>query len=250
MSAAQVIPDLGGTGLDADVKPVWVTEGPKRVHLVHPEYLKRAHTAADLAAVVTQNGEPIVQSGETLTVGLVPPWRRYAIGPVLDGKAEVLAQHVFEAEHRRVYEDSFRFRGERLDDPDKRYVPAVREFVSWKKDVRNEGRLCPLGTHMEKQEPKRGAVAYDPAKDEFTDPRVDAVRQTMEAQLAEERRRREELEAKVNALVGRAPAKPPKPKREREMVTAPCGKEVAAPYLKAHKQFCKSGCRPEGGEAA
>lgn len=222
MSAAPLAPDLQGTGLDTGPAPVWIVEDretfKKRVHLVHPDYLRRAHTAADLSAIVTQDGEPITQAGETLTIGLVPPWRRYAIGPVVGGRAELLRQDEFERENAKVYIDSFRFRRERPDDEKLRAVPNVREFVSWKIDLQNPGRICPLGTHMEKQEPIRGAQAYDPARDEFSTAQTAAVRADLEEQLAEERRKREELEAKVNALAGvtAAPKRRGRPPKKRE----------------------------------
>lgn len=242
--SAEMIPDLEGTGLETGPKPVWIQEGPKRVHLVHPDYLKRAHTASDMNAVVTFGGQPIRANGEVLTIGMMLPWRRYAVGPVVNGEAEVLPQHDFEREHEKVYIDSFRFRGERVDDPKVRPIPSVREFVAWKKDPRFPGRICPLGTYTEKQEPIKGAQAYDPLKDEMYDKRAADVQSAIDAQLAEKDKQLAALEAKVNLLAGMVQDKPSKPKKEVEQVTAPCGTWTgAANRLHAHQRFCRSGCK-------
>jgi hypothetical protein len=266
--AAALIPDLQGTGLDTGPQPVWIKTSAKVSVLVHPSYLMRAHTKEDLTAVVTQFGVPIVQSGETLTVGLVPPWHRFAVGPVIDGKAEILSQDDFVREDERNYVDTFRFKGERIDDKDKRYIPNVRAFVSQKIDTRASGgypRLCPLGTHMLAEKPKAGAVVYDPAKDTVTPRQVDEVRQAFAAENAEKDRRLAELEAKVNELVGRKvdPAaanagtltdvrtvfdnfKTVRDKPAKPQATSKCGAWTGdATRLNSHVRFCKKGCKPE-----
>ena len=239
MSAA-LIPDLQGTGLDAGPAPVWIKSNAKTFHLVHPEYLRSPHTAAEMSAVVTQNGEPIVMGGETQTVGGVPPWRRFAIQHAVNGKAEILSQDDFVRAERRIFEDSFRLRGEKLEsDPDKRYIPNVRAFVSVKLDVMQPGRICPLGTHLEKQAVKQGPQAYDASNDRFIDRQVNEAEERMKAEIAAKDERLEALEAVVAKLAGQTPTPKPAP---AALVTAKCGKEVNAKYLKNHERFCKKGC--------
>lgn len=240
--SAQLIPDLGGdgTGLDAGPRPVWIQGASKKAfHFVDPRYLARAHTAAEMSAVVTFHGEPITQGGETLTVGLVPPWRRYAVGPVVDGKAELLSQDDFAREDRAVYENSFRYRGERVDDPDKRFIPSVRTFVMVKRDHMNPGRICPLGTHIGPQEVVKGAKAYDPANDRMVDRQVNEAEERLRSEIESKDARLAALEAQVQALVGKKPAPA---EDEPEMVMARCGREVKKMYLSQHVNKCKKGC--------
>jgi hypothetical protein len=240
-------PDLAGTGLDLDIRPVWI-EGAssKQKFLVHPNYLRNAHTKADMSAVVTFHGEPIAQSGETLTVGLVPPWRRFAVGPVQDGKAEVLPQQEFERLDEFLYMESFRLRGERPDDHSKRFVPNVVNFVKVKIDPMQKGRICPLGTHTTPQKAIVTDKAYDSKLDRMVDRQSDEAAERHRAELAEKDERLSKLEATVNALVGKT-VKPAN--LEAARVTAKCGKTVDPKYLKNHERFCKKGCQPEAAVA-
>lgn len=244
---ASAIPDLQGTGLDAGPRPVWIKkhESDKAPHLVHPRYLMRAHTREELAAVVTQNGVPIEQNGETLTIGIVPAWCRYAIGPVVGGKAELLSQDDFTREHEIVYMASFQLLGQRPDDKDKRYIPNVRAFVSVKADPFRPGRTCPLGTHLAKESPKEGKLVYDATRDAFTDRKANEVEERLRAELTEKTARLDALEAKVNQLVGREVEAPRAAVKAAapDKVTAKCGKEVDPRYIKQHARMCKKGCR-------
>jgi hypothetical protein len=244
-----VAPDLAGTGLDLDIRPVWI-EGasPKQRFLVHPNYLRNAHTKADMSAVVTFHGEPISQMGETLTIGLIPPWRRFAVGPVIDGKAEVLTQQEFERMDEFLYLESFRLRGERPDDHSKRFVPNVVNFVKVKLDPMQKGRICPLGTNTVPQKPIIAEKAYDAALDRMVDRATDETTERMRAELAEKDARLAKLEATVNALVGKAePAKKAKAaKPAAETVTSQCGEWTGKPgHLRLHVKHCKKGCAAE-----
>ena len=231
--------DLGGTGLDMGPAPRWIKSNAKTFHLVHPEYLRSPHTASEMSAVVTQNGEPLVMAGETQTVGGVPVWRRYALAHAVNGKAEMLSQDDFVRLERRVFEDSFLLRGEKLEaDADKRYIPNVRTFVSVKLDVMQPGRICPLGTHLEKQAVKQGVQAYDATSDSFVDRQVNEAEMRLKEEIAAKDARLEALEATVAKLAGQKPAA----KAKHEMTKAKCGAEVKAAYLKAHERFCKKGC--------
>lgn len=239
MAAATMIPDLSGTGIQAELRPVWIQGASKKQnHLVHPMYLARAHTAPEMAAVVTQNGDAIVQGGETLTVGLVPPWRRYAIGPVVNGRAELFPQPEFERLEERIYLDTFRFLGASPDDHAKRPIPNVRTFVSWKIDPMNAGRICPLGTYTAPQKAIIAPVAYDALNDRMVDRQSNAALEAAEAALAEKDARLTALEAKMAKLTGTKTAAKVAPAR----ATAKCGKDIDARYMSRHVQMCKKGC--------
>lgn len=237
--AASQMPDLSGTGIQAELRPVWIQGASKKQnHLVHPLYLANAHTKDEMDAVVVEDGRPVVQGGETLTVGLVPPWRRYAIKRADGGRAELLPQPDFERLEERVYLDTFRFLGASPDDHSKRPVPNVRTFVSWKIDPMNAGRICPLGTYTKPQTAIIPEKAYDAVNDRMVDRQSNAALEAAEKALAEKDARLTALEAQMAKLTG---TKVSAPKSER--TTAKCGKEVDPKYLKQHARFCKKGCQ-------
>lgn len=243
MSAATSF-DLSGTGIDAGPRPVWIPRwrGDKSPRLVSPRYLLRAHRNEELKAVVTHNGEPIVANGEVLTVELVPPWRRYAIGPAVDGRAELLDQRTFEREEELNYLEYFTLRGERPDDSSKRYIPNVKTFVSWKIDTMRAGFECPLGTYIGPQAVKEGEKQYDAVNDKLVSKQVDETIERMRAEIADRDERMARLEAMIEKMSGVKVAEKSAPPLR---VSAKCGKEIDPRYMSQHIRMCKKGCREE-----
>lgn len=213
---------------------------------VHAEYIARAHRGADLDALVTQGGSPIVEGGVALKVGMVPPERRYAVGVVKDGRAEVLAQNDFEAAHAQHYVDAYTQKNAKLDDPTRRHIPTVRAFVATTIDPQNPKRLLPLGMPVEGGAPPpppdtfwsntlgREVTAAEAAKlGSGPDPR-DAEIKALNAKL-------DAFSAQMAALAAAQAAPAPaeaKPKPARPMKVAPCGKQMVT-GLPWHVKSCK-----------
>lgn len=223
--------------LSDEVKPLRVSN---REAYVFPSYRKRMESGehAEDGALVTSGGKPIVRNNETLLLGMVPLERRYAIGPVENGKAEVLPQHIFADEHEKMYVAEFALKNQPPDNPKLRYVPSVVNFVAWKIDPTDPSRIAQLGF-----QPNKVAVTAtaNPAAEE-----VEALirhndRQTIE--LDEMKRKLDEL----SALMAQKPKAPLEIEvvKPKALVTAKCGKEVKEGFVKQHERFCKNPeCQP------
>jgi len=222
---------------------------PSRGTLITAAYVSRVqggdHIEEQLGAVVTQDGIPIEQGGETLTLGLCPMENRYAIGPVIDGKAEVLEQRDFEVLHANAFLEFFAVAKHEPHNPNLRYVPKVRDFVAMKEDARNPKRIVPLGTGFIASDPPiRPVEFWSEAKQRTVSAaEVDAEEDPRDAELREMRVLLEELRDRqagappTPAVVAVAEAKP------KEI--APCNKEITAGFLSQHQRFCKDpACAP------
>lgn len=217
---------------------------------VHSAYIARAHRGADLSAVVTQNGVPIQERGQVLKVGMIPPERRYAVGPVVDGRAEVLPRLDFEAEHLQHYVDAYaQTKGAKLDNPALRHIPAVRHFVSVTVHPSDARRLLPLGQPVEGGPPPAPPETFwsDTLGREVTQAEVVALKNGPDPRDAAIRDLQAKLEA-ATAKLDAAPAllqKSDKVKPAKALNTAPCGKQMAQ-GMPMHMKHCK---KPECAEA-
>lgn len=216
---------------------------------VHSAYIARAHRGADLSAVVTQNGVPIQERGQVLKVGMIPPERRYAVGPVVDGRAEVLPRLDFEAEHLQHYVDAYaQTKGAKLDNPALRHIPAVRAFVAVTVHPSDARRLLPLGQPVEGGPPPAPPETFwsDTLGREVTQAEVVALGQNRsdprDAELKLLNAKLEALTAKLDAV---AAPEPKAAKPAKALKTAPCGKQMAT-GMPMHAKHCK---KPECAEA-
>lgn len=220
---------------------------------IHAEYISRAHRGNDLLAVVTMGGRPVEARGEVQRVGNVPPERRYAIGPVENGRAELLSQLEFEREHAQHYVDAYaQVKDARLDKVELRHIPNVKEYVSVKVHPNDPKRLLPLGMAPEGAGPpsappdtfwsetlgREVSAAEVVAMKNAPDPR-DAKMRELEATIAALQAKMAEPDP-VEAKAEFKPAKPAKP-----LLSAPCGKQMVT-GLPMHLKHCK---KPECAEA-
>jgi hypothetical protein len=106
------------------------------------------HTGEEMNAVVTYQGQEISVNGEVLRVGIVPQERRYAIGKVEGGRAELLPKEEFKHLHAEVYRMTFLINKQPPDDPRLRHIPTAKDFVSCKVDPQDDSKIVPLGTGM------------------------------------------------------------------------------------------------------
>lgn len=224
----------------------WIPVPERRV--IIPDFYQAmiGNHNANLDAVVTYQGLAIQQGGETLTIGLVPPERRWAIGEAKDGRAEVLPQHVFENDHLTWWTQEFIAKGDTPDDHTRRYIPHVREFVSHKVDPANTSRLVPLGTDFSPGEPKRPEKYYRQSSDSMVDAEVwDRENHEQEEKISRLEALVEKLLAEKDAAPEVAVAPPPEPTK----TAAPCGKEVQR--VGPHMRWCKQPeCVAARGEAS
>lgn len=232
MSEAVATSELDGTGIEEAPRHRLIDARQKGQHsfwaFVHADYVRRAHKGPDLEAVVTRNGEPITCNGETLTVGMCPPERRFGIGPASGGTAEVLLQHEFEREHEKVYMAGFALRNAPAPDPNLRHKPNVYDFVSVKEDPADKSSLIPLG--MGVLPPVQRTEQYSQENDTFV---------PIAPQRDERDERIEALERKLAAAVGESVDKSPELEEEdKEQETAPCGALVAKGYVSRHTSRC------------
>lgn len=195
---------------------------------VHADYVRRAHKGEDLEAVVTRDGTPIECNGETLTVGMCPPERRFGIGPAINGMAEILPQHEFDREHERVYMAAFALRNAPAYEPKLRAIPNVYEFVAVKEDPYDRTAFLPLG--MGVIAPVTPTEHYSAEDDKFVpfvperDGRDDLIEELQAA-----------LEKVTVPTSTQAVEQSPEAKPQEE---APCGMMVAKGYISRHKRTC------------
>jgi hypothetical protein len=249
MSAAPIdLPRNAPADVERRPDPVWV---PGTEYLVPSFYDGRWHNA-NFDAVVTVGGKPIERNGEFMTVGMVPPWRRYALDP---GSAEALPQDVFERAKRNADEEYVLTKSggtSMLNFPEKEPLPNVTEFLSWKRHPNEPEKLIPLGVSHERQQIRRGNHFYDPISKQLVS--WDSLPTDKQAKI-------------VAALMADGgdvsePAPPPKAiepaaqqavKRAMAAVAAPCGKELKSKAgAMAHERNCpdcKAANEP-GDEAA
>ena len=219
-----------------DLKPLRVAG---REAYVFPSYRARMAQHSDENAVVTSGGKPIVENGETLLLGMVPLERRYAIGPVVGGRAEVIDQHSFEQESEKNYVAEYNAKGQAPDKTALRFIPNVVRFVSWKIDPTDPRRITHLGFSPGQ---KLGADIVSQSAEEIESLRAQKDEQALA--LDEMKRKLDEL----SQLMASKPAEVPGVvvAHEKAMQTAPCGKEIKQGFLKQHARFCKKPeCRPE-----
>lgn len=233
---------LSGIGVDDSPKPVLIHERKTFLTASYNARLMRGeHSRADMDAVVTYNGEPITAGGEVLRLGMIPAERRYAVGPVSGGRAEVLDQRDFQDAHLDAYLTLFSIVKQPPDDPNLRHIPSVVDFVSCKLDSHDPKKIVPLGSGMAAKGER--TTYWSEAKQEVVD--VADVRD-------EQQERIRELEERLAKLGGtdEAPAAAPVAE-EASMEAAPCGKLVKRGFVNQHVRFCKSDeCNPQPEAAA
>jgi hypothetical protein len=255
MSAATNVP----AEMRQEIKPHYI---PERDSIIPPFYNASEHDA-NLDATVVYEGMPIAQGGEVLTIRMVPPERRWAIGPVQDGLAKTIDQKQFDELCILWKQKEIQFKSdgkEVLDFPHLEPRPNVRDFVSWKVHKTDPSRLIRLGMPSERQVVRQGTHVYDPKTDTMMTREEWANREKAEmGQKAGAEQstaaRIAELEAKIAALTSapvsaEAPASPhAKVRLAAKTEAAPCGKQVQR--LDAHVRFCKKPeCRPPQPEDA
>lgn len=246
MSAAPVQSNVP-SDIRQDAQPYYIQERDAII----PRFYQASLHEGKYDAKVTYDGMPIVIGGETLTIGLVPPERRWAIGEVEDGWAKCIDQRTFDELCLlwKQQEVSFKSQGkEVLDFPHLEPRPNVRDFVSWKVHKTDPTRLIRLGMPHERQVVRQGTHVYDPETDaQMTREEWAAREKAKMAKPSADAERIAALEAMVERLTGgalmAAPSGPAPAVKVVNKETAPCGKEVQR--LDAHMRFCKKpGCRP------
>lgn len=136
---------------------------------VIPSFYNAVGHDCDIMAVVTENHMPIAVNGEVLTLSMIPPERRFAVGPVQDGSAELLGREAFESAYRLYLEEDLRVKGGRPTFPALWPVPTARDFVSWKVMPHDPSRLVALGIPFVRETPRPTAQKYDPRLDRVID---------------------------------------------------------------------------------
>lgn len=234
--------------IEAAQKGVWTPAG-----FVPAFYRANPHSEAELGATVTSCGMPIHANKEVLTLAMVPPPFRWAIGPAKDGAAEVIEQHVFEEKLKMKIREEYASRGVAYeDDVDKEPRPRVERYVAKKWDT-NLGKVVPLGSNLDlNPAPEEPEKLYSASADRFM------TREELEAEEKAEARRRHDLEgenerlrAQLAELRGEDTPEPggePKTdpeanttttETEAESFTAPCGKPCkSAAGVSAHARNC------------
>jgi hypothetical protein len=214
--------------------PVWV-QGTD--YLIPSFYDGRWHNA-HFDAVVTVNGQPIERNGEIMTVGMVPPWRRYALDPA---SAEALPQHEFERAKTNADQEYVLTKSggkSNLAFPEKEPLPNVLEFLSWKRHPLEAEKLIPLGVSHERQQIRKGNHFYDPIQQKLvswdslpTDKQAKVVAALME--------QGGDVAPPPEPAAPIEPAKQAAVKRTLAMAAAPCGRELKSKAgALAHARNC------------
>ncbi len=251
MSAAPVQSNVPAD-LRQDSQPVYIAERDAII----PRFYQASMHDAHLDAKVSHLGMPVVENGETLTIGMIPHERRWAVGPVEDGWAATIDQKQFDelCILWKQQEVQFKSQGkEVLDFPHLEARPNVRDFVAVKVHRTDPKRLIRLGMPSERQVVRQGTHVYDPDTDQQMTREAWAEREKAKlggkaTEAQSQNARIAELEAKIASLTGGAPVKSVSMMTPAEAAavvanTAPCGKEVK--NLGAHKRFCKKPeCQP------
>lgn len=251
MSAAPIQSNVPAD-MRQDSQPYYI---PERDAII-PRFYQASQHDGQLDAKVAYDGMPIVMGGETLTLGLVPPERRWAIGPAQDGWAHCLDQKQFDelCILWKQQEISFKSQGkEVLDFPHLEPRPNVRDFVAWKVHATDPTKLIRLGMPHQRQVVRQGTHVYDPETDtQMTRDEWAAREKAKMAKPSADAERIAALEAKIAELTGGASVKALEIKPAAKVAhkeLAPCGKEVQR--LDAHMRFCKKPeCRPAQPEDA
>lgn len=241
MSAASNIPE----GFGFEPRAVFISS---RNTVIPSFYVAAHHPRAD--AVVTSGGIPIEAGGERLTIGLVPPEYRFAVGPDVEGRCELYPQDKFANDHGLWWAEQIRLKKGPVESLHLRPIPHVRAFVSWKVDPADPSRLVPLGVPFEGQEKREADKLYSPSKDRFftrdeleaetkAAAGVDAavlaeLVKTVQEMKAENQALRDRLELATEQIPGDA------------VLAAPCGKEVKKGGVAVHVTNCQA---PECVEA-
>ena len=186
-------------------------EFTKRGLLIPSFYKQNQHKASDADSVVTKDGVPIMDNGETLTISLCAPEKRYAIGPAEKGFAEVVPQHVFSDMHYKAYMEFYRIR--RAKDPgipEARHIPTVEQFVRWKIDPANDRKIIPLGQGLPPKPTEEPTQLYSPTQDRMIDrSELEAASKIQEAREEKLAQENAELKRRLDAL--EASLTPPEP---------------------------------------
>jgi hypothetical protein len=218
---------------------------------VHADYIARAHRGNELKAIVTYQGKPVEDRGQVLRVGMVPPERRYAIGPALEGRAELLGQLDFERAHEESYvKDYEQVKDGKLDDVSRRHIPNVRAFVSVTVHPQDQRRLLPLGQPVEGGAPPEAPDTFwsNTLNREVT--QAEAVKMSAgpdprDAAITELTLALDKLQQQI-ATMQADPGPQPAPARPKKaLLAAPCGKQMTT-GLPMHIKHCK---KPECAEA-
>jgi hypothetical protein len=235
MSAAPIdLPSNAPADVERRPDAIWV---PGTEFLVPSFYDARWHNQ-HLGDAVTQNGAPIVVNNETLTIGLIPPWRRYAVQP---GSAELVSQDDFARAKRMadieyVYEKSGGKSS--LAFPEQEPIPNVREFVSWKRHPGEPERLIPLGTSHERQPAKLSERLYDKMSQRLIS--FNELPQATQAQvIAEIQSAGGDVTPPAEPAPPLEPASQQAVKRMMAATAAPCGREAKSKAgALAHSRSC------------
>jgi hypothetical protein len=235
MSAAPIdLPVNAPSDVQRRPDPVWV-QGTE--YLVPSFYDGRWHNA-HFDAVVTVNGLPIERNGEVMTVGMVPPWRRYALDP---GSAEALPQGDFERAKTNADQEYVLTKSggkSNLAFPEKEPFPNVLEFLSWKRHPLEPEKLIPLGVSHERQQIRKGNHFYDPMQQKLvawdsipTDKQAKIVAALMDQGA--------DVTPPAEEPAPLEPAKQAAVRRVLAAASAPCGREFKSlAGAKAHGRNC------------
>jgi hypothetical protein len=223
-----------------------------------PRFYNASMHDAHLDAKVVYDGMPIVQGGETLTIGLVPPERRWAIGEVQDGWAACINQQKFDELCKLWKQQEIQFKSqgtEVLDFPDLEPRPNVRDFVAWKVHKTDPSRLIRLGMPHERQVVRQGTHVYDPetdtqmTRDEWAAREKDRLggkandARAMEARIAE-------LEARLAQAGSASPVVLALVDSPAETFPTRCGRGAKSKAgAAAHERACKK-CSPDPTDEA
>lgn len=121
--------DLSAAGLPGlPQQPIPI---PERNTYVPAWYLKNPHRDESLRLYERVDGDrvPVIVNGVHVTIGMVPPERRYAV----DLEGVLLPQQSFEHLHEQHYVDWFSMNNvdpAQIPEPEYRHIPSVRAFVS------------------------------------------------------------------------------------------------------------------------
>jgi hypothetical protein len=224
---------LSGTGISTT--PAYVNIQERQGAFITGEYVDRAHRNEELNAVVKHDGKPISANGEILLVGMVPPERRYAIGKVQDGEAELLEQREFEDLHEQAYRMAYMIKRQPPDNSSLRFIPRAENFVSCKVDPNDSSRIVPLGTGVASHGER--THLWDQQKDKMV-PIAEVEQNSADDEISRIEARLAELrgESKEREIL----SKPADEPSETEMKLAHCGKAVKKNYVNQHVAKCNA----------
>jgi len=192
-------------GLNAPNMPIDMTAGPKpiaipqRQTVITSKYNASIHE--DLSARVQECGNDIESNDEKLTIRLLPPERRFAVGPCVNGVAQLIPQKDFEEVHETWWKEQFIVLGASPPQASLRPIPNIKDFIQVKLNPYDSTKIIPLGQSADgteldiSVETKKPDAYYDSGSDKMIDRKI--VEDSKDTEIAELKAQLESLKDEV-----------------------------------------------------